>query len=58
MKRNRCVIFFSERDRKSIFLFPRPWTSSTKKEAVTRDFIVWAEKNEPEQNLSKKNTLS
>ena len=28
MKRNRCVTIYSERDRKSIFLFPRPLTSS------------------------------
>ena len=49
VKRNRCVTFFSERDSKSIFLFPRHKTWR-----VTRYFSVWAKKNEPEQNLPKK----
>ena len=42
MKRNRCETFFSERDRKSIFLVPRPLTSSKK------------HKNRTGQNLPKK----
>ena len=47
--------FYSERDRKSIFLVPKPLTSSKEKHmAGDLQFSVWAERKRTRQNLPKK----